>query len=380
MISRCDSAAIVPKTSELLPEPETPVNAVSRRFGISTLTSLRLFTRAPCTRISSWLSARCGAGAGVGFMPARLGSRRPGRFPDQNGAMTGSRAISPTAHYTGETWVRNGLSHPQLATWQGRLLHRGFSLPLAASRAFGGPTLDAPLLARHRIIDSILDELIRGGVSQVVEVACGMSPRGWRFAERFGEQLTYVEADLPGMAQRKRDALARMDSLTDRHRVVGLDVLQAGGPGSLEALVETLDPAEGLAIVTEGLLTYLDDNTVDALWARLAAALGRFDKGVYLSDLRLARPDRGLSERTFDLLLGAFVRGKVHAYRGDEAMAVAALRSAGFAAARLHRGDRHPAAADARHDPGAGVLCIVEASNSRAPVRLMGRGSPEELP
>src|ERR1044071_4500758 len=56
-MSRCDSAAIVPNTSELLPEPETPVNTVSRRLGISTLTSLRLFTRAPWTRIRSWLSA-----------------------------------------------------------------------------------------------------------------------------------------------------------------------------------------------------------------------------------------------------------------------------------------------------------------------------------
>src|SRR5215213_6489838 len=61
LISRCDSAAIVPTTSELFPEPETPVNTVSRRFGISTLTCLRLFTRAPCTRIRSWLSAPCGA-------------------------------------------------------------------------------------------------------------------------------------------------------------------------------------------------------------------------------------------------------------------------------------------------------------------------------
>ena len=57
MIIRCDSAAMVLKTSELLPEPETPVNAVSRRFGSSTLTSLRLFSRAPWTRIRSWLSA-----------------------------------------------------------------------------------------------------------------------------------------------------------------------------------------------------------------------------------------------------------------------------------------------------------------------------------
>src|SRR5262245_20893840 len=56
-MSRCDSDAMVPNTSELLPDPETPVNTVSRRFGSSMLTSLRLFTRAPCTRIRSWLSA-----------------------------------------------------------------------------------------------------------------------------------------------------------------------------------------------------------------------------------------------------------------------------------------------------------------------------------
>jgi O-methyltransferase involved in polyketide biosynthesis len=111
-----------------------------------------------------------------------------------------------------------------------------------------------------------------------------------------------------------------------------------------------------------GLLTYLDDDTVNALWTGLATALGRFDKGVYLSDLRFARQDRGLSERTFDLILGAFVHGKVHAYRGDEATAETALRSAGFKEARLHRGDKHPAAADIRSDLGTRLVCIVEAS------------------
>src|SRR4051812_22282454 len=71
-MSRCDSAAIVPKTSELLPEPETPVNTVSRRLGISMLTSLRLFTRAPCTRIRSWLSARGSAGDCASVLAAVL--------------------------------------------------------------------------------------------------------------------------------------------------------------------------------------------------------------------------------------------------------------------------------------------------------------------
>jgi hypothetical protein len=51
------TAAMVPNTSDDLPDPETPVNTVSRRLGIWTLTSFRLFSRAPSTRIKSWLSA-----------------------------------------------------------------------------------------------------------------------------------------------------------------------------------------------------------------------------------------------------------------------------------------------------------------------------------
>src|SRR3954452_4803308 len=84
LIIRCDSAAIVPKTSELLTEPETPVNTVSRRFGISTLRSLRLFTRAPCTRITSWLSAACGPEAAPAFAAGLMvwsGLRDPDHVP-----------------------------------------------------------------------------------------------------------------------------------------------------------------------------------------------------------------------------------------------------------------------------------------------------------
>ncbi|MFI5003394.1 MAG: hypothetical protein ACHQE6_00120 [Solirubrobacterales bacterium] len=36
--------------------------------------------------------------------------------------MRGPQAISSTAHDTGYVWVRNGLSHPELATREGRAL------------------------------------------------------------------------------------------------------------------------------------------------------------------------------------------------------------------------------------------------------------------
>ena len=268
-------------------------------------------------------------------------------------------AISPTAHYTGETWVRNGLSHPGLATWQGRLFYDTLALPNAVSRRLGGPSLDGLLLARHRIIDALLEEQIEGGVSQVIEAACGMSPRGWRFSERYGDELTYVEADLPPMARRKREALSQIGSLKENHRVADLDILRDGGPGSLEELVGAMDLAKGLVIITEGLLTYFDHETVEALWVRLARALRPFESGVYLADLRVGAP--GLSERAFGLLLGAFVRGSVHAYPGNAAAAEADLRAAGFNRAKLHRCDEHTAAAALQRDAATGMLSIVEA-------------------
>jgi O-methyltransferase involved in polyketide biosynthesis len=162
------------------------------------------------------------------------------------------------------------------------------------------------------------------------------------------------------MAERKRRALARMSSLSERHRVGDLDVLRESGPGSLRALVDTLDPGEGLAIITEGLLTYLDREQVLATWRRFATALGEFREGRYLSDLRLAGLNRGPGERAFGVVLSVFVRGRVHTHFADEAEATAALKAAGFSQARLHRGDTHTPAALDRRDPGATLIHVIE--------------------
>src|SRR4051794_2883428 len=116
----------------------------------------------------------------------------------------GPDAISPTAHYTGHVWVRNGLSHPELATLEGRVMFDAIEPAMIASRVVGGPTLERMLLARHRLIDDLLTRSIDDGrIGQVIEIACGMSPRGWRFAERYGDEISYIEADLPDMAARK---------------------------------------------------------------------------------------------------------------------------------------------------------------------------------
>src|SRR4051812_31632354 len=87
---------MVPNTSDDLPDPETPVNTVSRRLGISTLTSFRLFTRAPWTRIRSWRSAGCRPGDSVRLFILSI-IEKSERIPRASRGNRGSRDHGPEA-------------------------------------------------------------------------------------------------------------------------------------------------------------------------------------------------------------------------------------------------------------------------------------------
>jgi O-methyltransferase involved in polyketide biosynthesis len=271
--------------------------------------------------------------------------------------------ISPTAHYTGQCWLRNGLSHPALGTPQGRLFYEALRPFNAAAARLGAPTLEGLLLARHRHLDRVLEEEIRSGrVRQVVEIAAGLSPRGWDFTRRHGDALTYVEADLPDMARHKRARLADAGLLGPRHRVVALDALADAGPSSLAGLVATLDPSQGLAIVTEGLVNYFPTHAVLGMWRRFAEALHRFPHGLYLSDVHVAGENHHAAVRLFGALLSTFVRGRVHLHFESVGEAEAALRQAGFDRATLASpAPQRPASAQRADVRGARLVRIVEA-------------------
>jgi O-methyltransferase involved in polyketide biosynthesis len=245
--------------------------------------------------------------------------------------MPGSESISPTAHYTGAVWGHYGLAPSELVTTEGRAMRLALQPTLLFTRIVGAPDLDGFLLARHRTIDRLLEEAIADGrVGQVIEIAAGMSPRGWRFAE----QVTYVEGDLPGMAARKRDALARTGA---SHEVVELDALHDDGPDSLAAVASALDPQQGLAIITEGLLNYLDRDAVLGLWRRIATTLQGFPDGLYLSDLVVDDDVSGLVPRAFSAALSVFVRSPIHLHFANDGEARRELERAGFGRAVLHR-------------------------------------------
>ncbi len=249
--------------------------------------------------------------------------------------MSPSETISPTAHYTGHVWARNGLSNPELETIEGRLLFEALRPAMTLNAILGRGTLEGYLLARHRAIDARLERAIdEHGVSQVIEVAAGLSPRGWRFTQRYGERLTYIEADLAGMAERKRRALERIGSLGERHQVRVLDALAADGPASLPAVAAELDPERGLAIITEGLLGYLPTESVLEIWSRFAGVLEGFAAGRYISDIHIGAV-QDATIRAFRVLLSIFVRGRVHLHFESPEAVADALRESGFGSAEV---------------------------------------------
>lgn len=269
--------------------------------------------------------------------------------------------ISPTAHYTGYVWYAHGHSHDAFATRRGRIMYNALRGPNLAAGAIGAPTLEGMLLARHRLIDARLAGAIeRGEIGQIVEVAAGLSPRGWRFAKRYGAAITYVEADLPGMLANKRAVLAELGGESAAHRTMEIDALADSGATSIEAVCASLDPAKGTAIVTEGLINYFERDTVIGMWRRFGAALARFPRGLYLSDLVLQQGNRGPLVTGFSWLLSAFVRGKVHVHFDDAREAEAALAGAGLRGTLLDPRD-FAATLPGLERAGAGRVRIIEA-------------------
>lgn len=247
--------------------------------------------------------------------------------------------ISPTAHYTGTVWARNGLSDPALTgSLKPTLYWAAAPLVWATAPLVGGLSLDDALLQRHRIVDAVLTEAIEAhGVRQVVEIAAGMSARGLRFTRKYAD-LTYVEGDLPGMSSRKQAALEGLRG--PRHHVLTVNALLDEGPQSMrEATRELLDPAVPTALITEGLLNYLDHATLRSLWTRIAGFLSGFSSGVYLTDLITEEAaHRHWTLGLFFQLLSMVARGRVMTHFGSDAEASAFLGALGFDRVTTHGG------------------------------------------
>ncbi|MGK7046852.1 class I SAM-dependent methyltransferase [Pseudomonas aeruginosa] len=244
-----------------------------------------------------------------------------------------SAHITPSAHYTGYVWFRHRLAEPAFATVFGRWVH-GFVAPINWGAQLGfGLNIEDFLLQRHLMIDARLTQAVeREGVVQVVEMACGLSPRGRRFRQRY-PQLRYLEADLPPMAARKAALLREQGWLVPEHAVAAVDILAEDGERSLAALFAGLDRERPLVVITEGLVNYFQRPVIEAFWSRLATELKRFPQGTYLTDLYpdLREHPRYRQIRWGVGIIGRLTRGSYPLHYRNAAEIEAAFARCGFA-------------------------------------------------
>lgn len=249
-----------------------------------------------------------------------------------------SAHITPSAHYTGYVWYRHQLAEEPFVTPFGRFAHAALAPVSWGARVAFGLDVERFLLQRHLLIDALLHEAIeRRGVRQVVEIACGLSPRGRRFCSRYPE-LRYLEADLPPMAARKRLLLHEEGWLDARHQVRPVDILAEQGVNDLQALFSGLDHEEPVLVITEGLVNYFDLPVIEAFWCRLAGELKQFPSATYLTDLY---PDLREHPRYGQLrwgidLVGRLTRGRYYLHYRDDAAITSGFEACGFNETRVH--------------------------------------------
>lgn len=243
------------------------------------------------------------------------------------------RHISPSAHFTAYVWYRRGLSDAAFVSLFGRFSHAVLRPVMWASRKFFDLDLERMLLLRHLQIDADLQRAIEiDGVCQVVEIACGLSPRGYRFTQRY-PQLHYIEADLPAMAGRKGQLLAENQWLSNTHQVVSVDVFAEDGPFRLANAFAQLNRSEPVVVITEGLVNYFSLDQIELFWTRLAEQLRPFCAASYVTDLY---PELHLHPRYRQIrwgvdLVGRLTRGEYFLHYADADAIAEGFKACGFA-------------------------------------------------
>lgn len=189
------------------------------------------------------------------------------------------RHISFTAHYTGYIWYQMGISHPALATKKGKTL-AALVHPIEswAEKHVGG-SMRTTLKQRHSMLDSHLKKLIEQRPDlQVLEIACGLSPRGWWFRQHYPE-ITYRELDLPDMAATKQAALQQIESHSDD--VLSLDLFTE----AFASAFEIFDQKRPLVVISEGLINYFEKPLLQQLIQAIAHYGQDFKTLHYLTDI-----------------------------------------------------------------------------------------------
>lgn len=138
--------------------------------------------------------------------------------------------------------------------------------------------------ARYRTSTNMLMD---SGVSQVLELASGMSPRGLDFCTADSD-TTYVEMDLPEQVEHKRRVLEKImgeKGIPENLHILGGD---ATSKDDFSKALACFDKTKPIAILFEGLLVWLKAKQRGLVMENVKNALAQFGGACITSDIALA--------------------------------------------------------------------------------------------
>lgn len=127
-----------------------------------------------------------------------------------------------------------------------------------------------PMLVRTVVLDRFVREAVADGVDLVINLAAGLDARPYRMRE-LPPTLEWIEVDMPGMLAYKEEILAAAQPLCRLQRIA-CDLADGEARRELLAgLGSRCQEGRRALVLTEGLLIYLEPQTVAALARELAA-------------------------------------------------------------------------------------------------------------
>ena len=131
------------------------------------------------------------------------------------------------------------------------------------------------------MLDHLLSELIEQGAEQIVELAAGLSPRGFRIGEKHAHHL---HRNRPTWHGCKKSALLKSLKRPERHRATACNILADAGEDSISGILNSLDKTKTV-IISEGLVNYFPLSMIRPVWANVMKELKAFPEAYYLTDL-----------------------------------------------------------------------------------------------
>ena len=143
-----------------------------------------------------------------------------------------SDRISFTRLYTSYVWRKHGLNSDSNSSSKEKLVYWLCSPIFFVLKLCFKLDMEAYLLQRHLVIDSLVADLIaKYGKINLVEIGCGNSPRSLRLLEKYGnEKINCIDMDLPAVILNKSQNSKPMKG----YSLKPCDILKKSGKYSLE--------------------------------------------------------------------------------------------------------------------------------------------------